>query len=659
MSKINILGIVKNIKSKSNVYTAIVEAVVNAIDAIGNNLNGKIEIIVHRENVLEFDNAMPYIQDVEIIDNGVGFTKENRDSFDTYLSENKIELGGKGFGRFMYLKYFDDTKIESIYKEGDCYKYRNFRFGKKDEIIIDEEEGETSTKNIGTRLILSAIINNSQLDKGLDTIARKLVEKLLVFFVDTSYNVPQIILKEADNSASIILNEYINDSKSISKVGEREIPIKSTVKGLEFKFSVKIYKIYFSQLSSKIVLTAHNREVTETTLQTYIPEFQDEFFDDTNGVKRNYIIKAYVLGEYLNDNVSLERESFDFAKDIGDTMYPLGQKEIEKEVANVVKSYFNEDVSSRFEKKKEKILSYVNSSAPWHRVYLNEFDLTDLPINVSDEKIELEFQKLKFKKEQQTRIEIKEIIANGEEDFNGKFQQVVSRISQNGKNDLAHYVCNRKLIIDTFDELRKRRESDNKPHLEKELHNLIFPMGHTTETLDYESHNLWLLDERLVFSRYTASDKVISKDDTQEPDLVIFHNRFIYRNGDNITNSPITIFEFKRPKRANYPDNENPLKQACLYAEKIRSGKYEMPEGLEPIKVSNETPVYVYVVADRCDKIDEFAAKDFSLTLTPDGEGYCGFHKGYNTYIEVISFRKLIEDSKMRNRIFFKKLGIE
>lgn len=659
MSKINILGIVKNIKSKSNVYTAIVEAVVNAIDAIGNNLNGKIEIIVHRENVLEFDNAMPYIQDIEIIDNGVGFTKENRDSFDTYLSENKIELGGKGFGRFMYLKYFDDTKIESIYKEGDCYKYRNFRFGKKDEIIIDEEEGETSIKNIGTRLILSAIINNSQLDKGLDTIARKLVEKLLVFFVDTSYNVPQIILKEADNSASIILNEYINDSKSISKVGEREIPIKSTVKGLEFKFSIKIYKIYFSQLSSKIVLTAHNREVTETTLQTYIPEFQDEFFDDTNGVKRNYIIKAYVLGEYLNDNVSLERESFDFAKDIGDTMYPLGQKEIEKEVANVVKSYFNEDVSSRFEKKKEKILSYVNSSAPWHRVYLNEFDLTDLPINVSDEKIELEFQKLKFKKEQQTRIEIKEIIANGEEDFNGKFQQVVSRISQNGKNDLAHYVCNRKLIIDTFDELRKRRESDNKPHLEKELHNLIFPMGHTTETLDYESHNLWLLDERLVFSRYTASDKVISKDDTQEPDLVIFHNRFIYRNGDNITNSPITIFEFKRPKRANYPDNENPLKQACLYAEKIRSGKYEMPEGLEPIKVSNETPVYVYVVADRCDKIDEFAAKDFSLTLTPDGEGYCGFHKGYNTYIEVISFRKLIEDSKMRNRIFFKKLGIE
>jgi hypothetical protein len=48
MSKINILGIVKNIKSKTNVYTPIVEAVVNSIEAIDKQENGKIEIVVHR-----------------------------------------------------------------------------------------------------------------------------------------------------------------------------------------------------------------------------------------------------------------------------------------------------------------------------------------------------------------------------------------------------------------------------------------------------------------------------------------------------------------------------------------------------------------------------------------------------------------------------------
>ena len=104
-------------------------------------------------------------------------------------------------------------------------------------------------------------------------------------------------------------------------------------------------------------------------------------------------------------------------------------------------------------------------------------------------------------------------------------------------------------------------------------------MGQTSETLDYEYHNLWLLDERLVFSRYAASDKVISKEETQEPDLVIFHNRLAYRNGENVTNSPITIFEFKRPKRTNYPDNENPLKQACQYAEKSGQGNMKCQKG--------------------------------------------------------------------------------
>jgi hypothetical protein len=663
MSKINILGIIRNIKSRTNGYTPIVEAIVNSIEAIAidKRKNGKIEIVVYRENILQLDDIKPYIKSVEIIDNGIGFSQENRDSFDTYLSTTKINIGGKGFGRFMYLKYFNEVKIKSQYIENEIYKYRNFRFGKNDEIIIDEETGEAKDNEIVTKVFLENIKEKEDLDKGLDVIARKLVEKLLVFFVDTNYHIPQIIIREQDNSEQIILNNYISNKNAISKIGEQQITIANSFDNLKHCFTVKIYKIYFSKQTSKICLTAHNREVIETALHTYIPEFQDEFYDIDmeNNTKKNYIIKAYVLSEYLNNNVSLERESFEFPKEIGDRFCPLSQTNIETDVANVVKLFFEEDVKLRFEKKIEKVKNYVKLQAPWHRIYLDDFDFTNLPTNLSDEKIELEFQKFKFQKEQETRIAIKKIIEKTENTIDEKFQQIISCISQNGENDLAHYICNRKLIIDTFDELRKRRENDNKPHLEKELHNLIFPMGQTSETINYESHNLWLLDERLVFSRYIASDKIISKKDTQEPDLVVFQNRTCYRNGDNITTSPIIIFEFKRPKRTDYSDVENPLKQACLYAEKIRSGKYEMPKGLEPIKVSNETPIYIYVIADRCDKIDEFAAKDFSLTLSPDGEGYFGFHKGYNAYIEMVSFRKLVEDAKMRNKIFFKKLGIE
>ena len=37
-------------------------------------------------------------------------------------------------------------------------------------------------------------------------------------------------------------------------------------------------------------------------------------------------------------------------------------------------------------------------------------------------------------------------------------------------------------------------------------YNLIFPMKCSSDDIDYESHNLWLIDERLAYSSYVASD---------------------------------------------------------------------------------------------------------------------------------------------------------
>lgn len=177
--------------------------------------------------------------------------------------------------------------------------------------------------------------------------------------------------------------------------------------------------------------------------------------------------------------------------------------------------------------------------------------------------------------------------------------------------------------------------------------------------IEYEEHNLWLLDERFNFTQYIASDKVISSSDHKEPDLAIFYESgLFYRNGDNTITSPIAIVEFKRPKRTNYSDEENPINQALRYAGKILAGKYEMPEGLEEIIVDkNVTPVYIYIVCDIVPKIEEFA--DLSgLSISPDKQGYFGYNPKYNAYIEIKSFKKVIDDAKMRNQIFFKKLGL-
>ena len=131
------------------------------------------------------------------------------------------------------------------------------------------------------------------------------------------------------------------------------------------------------------------------------------------------------------------------------------------------------------------------------------------------------------------------------------------------------------------------------------------------------------------------------------------------RNGDNVITSPISIYEFKRPRRKEYSDSENPITQACRYARKILEGKYEVPDGSENIKVDAQyTPIYLYIVADIVPRIQQFA-DEASLTQTPDGEGYMGYMKAYNAYVQIMSFKKVVEDAKMRNAIFFHKLGLQ
>lgn len=668
MSKLNILGIVKNIRSKTNVYTPIIEGIVNCIDAIQDSavVDGRIDIIVKRDNALNLGDAIPPIKSLEIHDNGIGFDQHNRDSFDTFYSEKKIKAGGKGFGRFMFLKYFDNITVSSVYidPEKPINQKRTFVFGKKFQIIENEKFDDAEGMPTGTVLYLNNVLNETLLDKELYTIARKLVEKLLIFFIDEDFKCPTIVLKESDESQQIVLNDFVSPISDIRFVKSVDFTVKSTFAAEPGTFTAKIFKIYFAgNQKSKVCLAANNREVTDTTLQTFIPEFEDDFFDEEqkgeNAVRKNFIIKTYVQGKYLNDNVSHERETFNFDKEKSDRLYHFSQMQIEAEAANVTKDAFENDVKNRSDKKRQRVNQYVHEQAPWHKTYIDELDLSSMPYSLSDEKIEITLQTIKFKKEQEAKNEIRQILESEDDEFQEKVAQLISKISEAGKNDLAHYVSTRKAVLTVFHELLKRTENGD-AKLEEEIHDVIFPLGKDSQQITYEDHNLWLLDERLVFTQYVASDKKLSKkkDALDEPDLLIFDTKKSFRSGENEYSNPLTIFEFKRPKRTSYKADDDPVLQIGRYLEKIREGKYETPNGVETIRVNDSTPVYGYVIADMCDKISEFA-KNHQMTKSADGEGYFGYHSGYKMYIEIVSFKKLLKDANLRNRIFFRKLQIE
>ena len=74
--------------------------------------------------------------------------------------------------------------------------------------------------------------------------------------------------------------------------------------------------------------------------------------------------------------------------------------------------------------------------------------------------------------------------------------------------------------------------------------------------------------------------------------------------------------------------------------------------------VAENTPFYGYVVCDLTSKVEKWLETEKDFKPMPDGLGWFRWRGNINLYIEVISWDKVLKDAGMRNKIFFKKLGI-
>jgi hypothetical protein len=501
------------------------------------------------------------------------------------------------------------------------------------------------------------------LEKKIDTLARKLLEKLLIYFINDNYSCPKITVSEEGKPEVVVLNDYLNkESGEIKQVATKEFELEK--KGSVKKFQVKIFKIYFPQnQKSKIGLVAHNREVTENLLSQYVPEFADDFFEESKNKDgttqaKNYIIKTYVLGEYLDTHVSLERGDFKFSND-DSLFYDFSQRDIERKAAEITKEVFSEDVKIRSEKKREKITSYITTEAPWNKEYLEDLDINLIPYHLDNEAIELEVHKVKFRQERSNRIKVKQILDNPASDIDESVNNLISQISKAQISELVHYVALRKSILNLFQKSLEIKD-DGKYNLENAVHDIIFPTRTDSDSTPYHNHNLWIVDERLNFTEYVSSDKPLNEGKSERVDLLIFNKQMVFRGGEDATN-PITIFEFKRPQRDDFingSSKEDPVEQVIRYVNGIKDGKYKTPKGRD-IVIAENTPFYGFVVCDLTKKVTDWLFKNKDFKPMPDGKGWFKWFDNNNLYLEVLSWDKVLGDAQIRNKIFFNKLGIE
>ena len=251
-------------------------------------------------------------------------------------------------------------------------------------------------------------------------------------------------------------------------------------------------------------------------------------------------------------------------------------------------------------------------------------------------------------------------------DYNTRLVDYINKVEDIKKSDLASYVFHRKLIIE-FLESAINRQNDGKYVREDVIHNLIMPMGKTSSQIPIDDCNLWLIDERLAFHDYLASDKTLNSMpitdscSTKEPDICalnLYDTPLLVAEGSRLPLASIVVVEIKRPMRNDAKEGEkkDPIEQALGYLDRIRKGKVQTASG-RPIPSSENIPGFCYIICDITTTLKK-RCKMHDAVETSDGLGYFFYNKNFHSYVEILSYDRLLNGAKERNRAFFDKLGL-
>lgn len=664
---IDVAGRVKNTQlAYSSCLVPLHEAIINSIHAIEDMglKDGVIDVFIDRDpnRLFKKDEEAGYADIVgfRVHDNGVGFTDENYRSFDTADSTLKTDRGGKGIGRFVWLKAFQRAEIDSYYlRDGECW-HRRFAFVPSRSGIENESSEKASTTQRWTEVRLVGFRRKYQehCPTKASTIARQIVEHCLEYFALGA--APNIILHDDAEEEPLDLNGLFADDMQAGSQAET-----FDVRGNELRLtSVMVYAKH--DMQHTINYCAHKRVVVSENLARHIPNLQGNLRGEQD---RPFFYAAYVGGDVLDDTVSAERTGFLITRD-GELDFgsALTWPELTEAAVGRARQFLSKYTDPINEEKMRRIQAYVETEAPQYRPLLKHKReaLEQIPPDLADDKLELELHRVSREYEAELKERGRQLMDEDEEDLKDleehkeKYDRFWEEWNELGMSNLARYVAHRRAVID-FLERRLQLQDTGKYSLEESIHSIVFPLRTTSDDVDYEAQNLWLVDERLEYHRFLASDRpistypVVDASSRKEPDIVIFNKSMAFVESDTPYHS-VVLIEFKRPLRDDYGEDENPITQVYGYIRDITEGRAKTREG-RPVEVHRNASFYCFVVCDITPTLIK-QAEDHGFKRTPDGRGFFGYNENLSAYTEVISFNKLVADARKRNRVLFDKLNM-
>lgn len=607
------------------------------------------------------------IHSIVITDNGLGFDDTNFASFETPFTKTNKEYGCKGIGRFTVLAAFKSLRVCSNYKENDIWKYREFIFDTEKEVTIVNQVNSEQFEN-KTTIELIDCFNPAIKDrtaKSIDDISKEIMQQCLIYYLSGS--LPTIEISDSEDNKVEIINDLFDQ---VSKEREREFSLGNH----EFKAYVIKTPKEGNRANHYVSYCANSRVVGQPKS---ISKFNSLFSYPLEQEGKLYFLDVYLVSEYLNKKVYNVRNGFSIPREkekgLFDSSDLISFQEIEEKLTTILEEEYEPHVKETQERSLNELKSYISNYAPRYKSLLNNAEiLRTIPPNLSDDKKEEALYKISFNARKTVEKKLQDFIDNksvNEESIQQIKNDIKEKISFD-VDSLADYMTRRKAIIDLFD---KFLEADNngKYKLEEDIHNLIFPMGLTNEEVSYESHNLWLLDERFLTYKFIGSDKSITsisqKKSSKEPDIIclqdnpqMFDNPIGFGDKSNGELNSLVIFEFKRPGETAHQKNKGDYRWEFsdliepYFDEFLYSPDKKNYKGKQVI-VKDNTPKFGYIIVDVIPPLLETYNKGKGWKRTPFGSFY-KMNTDLNLHLEVMTFTKLIEYAKNRHLPFFNKL---
>ncbi len=607
-----------------------------------------------------------------ISDNGRGLTDELFSYFLELDTEYRAEKKGRGIGRLSWLKVFLNANVVSIFERADQKMERSFVFQLSNERPISEYAEGARPADEPTGTIVSLTDFRELFGAKVFRNPEEIRNHILAHFISLFAQPKRLRINLIDEGVTTNLSDFFFDS-IVSDKNPVQVDIGD---GRIASLQHLLIPRKLAPIGNSLVYCAAERAVRTEGINEVIG--MKNLPDQEHG---ELIYIGLASGEVFEDSLNHERTGFNF----GDVDYD----EVNGHLLDEVRRFLSPYLEQRRRKNKE-LLDTVLNDNPLYAAAIGDPDkyIASMPLNWDETRV---VQDVAIKRHRARKALFKQIeklekntASMSDEEFALHVNRITSELGETEKSALAQYVVERRMVIELLKTRRKLDMSSGKHQRENIVHEVFCPLGVTSDVIDYDDHNLWLIDDRLAYYSYVASDRPIrtfAKDDSQpvaeeverrrdlasvgaysdrsEPDLAIFRYPMLFRRAQTL--DPVVIVEFKSPDKTTYSGapNDNPVMQIRKYIETLQKKSCYDSGGNRITDITANAPFHCFLIAEPSEQLYSLLRSHMIYKPTPDGSGRFGYMDDLNAYFEFIPYEQVLSNASMRNEAFFKKLGLD